>query len=106
VQLQGVDGDSVLNTYKKCLRLRREVPALQTGSLQILDGAEIDPELLVYTRKDSDQTVLVGINFSNKTASFINPTGCHQILLGVGMDPLDAVGTIEFPPFSAIILLG
>ncbi len=104
VQRQLEEDDSVLNTYKKVLQLRRDVLALQTGNLQILESTEIDPNLLVYSRNKTDQSVVVVINFSNRTTRFNNPTRCHRTLLRVGIDPPEETETIHLPPFSAIIL--
>jgi oligo-1,6-glucosidase/alpha-glucosidase len=104
VQAQEMDDESVLNTYKAVLRLRQGVSALRTGILQILDGTDIDPDLLVYTRTDGDQTVLVVINFANRPLNFINPTPCHRILLTVGVEQPDELSSMKIPPLSAIIL--
>jgi glycosidase len=104
VQTQKKEDESVLNTYKKILKLRQEVSALRTGSLQILDGTDTDPDLLVYTRTGSDQIVLVVINFANRTLNFINPTDCHRTLLTVNMEQPDEFDSIKIPSLSAIIL--
>lgn len=64
VERQLADPDSLLNFYKRLLRLRRQTPALQRGMFQALT---FDPRsLLAYQRQTSDQTVLVALNFSRR----------------------------------------
>jgi len=106
VWIQEQDNDSLLSIYKKMLQIRRELPALQTGVLQILEGSEIDPGLLVYTRQNPDQIVLVVINFSKRNAKLTNPTTCQQTVLTVSMDPPNNKDTFYLPPLSAILLTG
>jgi hypothetical protein len=76
------------------------------GNIKILDGAGVDPDLLVYTRNKEFQTVLVVINFSDRSISFKNSTGCHQVLLAVSMDQPQDLNTFWMPPFSAVLLAG
>jgi glycosidase len=104
VQTELSDGESILHTYRRLLRLRGEMEVLQTGSIQILEGPEIDPDLLVYQRFDGDQVVLVVINFSDRAISFQNPTSCCQSLLEVGMEIQNDSETIRMPPYAAIIV--
>jgi len=95
--------DSILNTYKRLLLLRREVAALHKGSLELLDGPEVNKNLLVYKRVAESETVLVVINFSKKRILFRNPTTCDRILLAVGMDQSQSLGDVQLPPFSGIL---
>lgn len=63
VEDQLADPDSLLHTFCKLIRLRREVPALRNGMLIPLI---YDPRsLLAYLRKTKDQTILVVLNFRN-----------------------------------------
>ena len=63
VELQEVDPSSLLNFYKKLLRLRKTNSALQRGSFQFLTK---NPRfILVYQRKSEEETFLILLNFSN-----------------------------------------
>ena len=64
VQVQLEDPQSMLNLYRKLLRLRRSSPALRTGSYRPV--AEALEDSYVYYRTHGDQTVLVALNFSGK----------------------------------------
>lgn len=104
VQRQQMDPASTLNTYKKLLTLRDQFEVLQTGSLQLLEGEEIDKDLLVYKRQMKGETVLVVINWGRKARELRNMTDCDQVLLTVGMEPLKNRVIIELPPLSGIVL--
>jgi oligo-1,6-glucosidase/alpha-glucosidase len=104
VQTQRSDDESILNTYRRLLRLRGMMEVLQTGAIQILEDPEIDPDLLVYQRGCDDDCVLVVINFSDRAITFRNRTSCHRTLLEVGMAIQKESETFRMPPYAAIIL--
>ncbi|MBV9342566.1 MAG: DUF3459 domain-containing protein, partial [Acidobacteria bacterium] len=58
------DPDSILNFYKKVIRLRRELPALQKGSYVAVNRD--DQKVLAYLRQDDavHSTVLIALNMS------------------------------------------
>lgn len=61
VAAQQGEPDSLLETYRQLIRLRRELPALQHGLFMPL---VYEPSaILAYLRKTNDQTVLVALNF-------------------------------------------
>ncbi|MEW5988990.1 MAG: alpha-glucosidase [Chloroflexota bacterium] len=63
---QAADPDSLLNTYRRLLRLRQETPALVTGDYTPL--CEEAEEYLIYLRHSpaDNQTCLVALNFSDR----------------------------------------
>jgi len=64
VQEQEEQPDSLLNFYRKMLRVRKETPALVEGEYQALH--ERNKDILAFLRKTEKQTVLVLLNFSEK----------------------------------------
>ncbi len=64
VQAQLQQPRSVLNLYRKLLKLRRTSPALREGSYRPAAGAPDDS--YVYYRTHGDQTLLVALNFGAK----------------------------------------
>jgi alpha-glucosidase len=64
VQVQLEDPQSMVNLYRKLLRLRRSSPALRTGSYR--PTAEAPEDSYIYYRTHGDQTVLVALNFGGK----------------------------------------
>ena len=64
VEAQSGDPKSLLNFYRKLLKLRKETPALHRGSFLSLN---FDPRrVLGYLRQYGDQTVLVALNFGKR----------------------------------------
>ena len=77
VDIEQNDPDSLLNCYKRFLKARKETPALNSGSIEILDLKSIPKYILSYVRtslvKGSEQKAFIFLNFGKKNASFKNP---------------------------------
>ncbi len=73
---------SVLNYFRKTVRLRKSNPVLVYGKYTLLDKE--NPDVYAYTREAAGKKILVLLNFSHKAATAktgIN-TGAAKILLG------------------------
>jgi alpha-glucosidase len=71
VEAESKDPDSILNTYKRLLVLRKTEPALRDG-FQISIGD--DPDVFAYLRKTDTEAVIVMLNMSAKQKTFaFNP---------------------------------
>ncbi len=69
-QLQ--DKNSLLQTYKSLLAIRKQYPVLKDGTMKFIDNEELPEDVLGYIRANSEQTVTVYLNFSNKDKIFNN----------------------------------
>ena len=65
VDQQQTNADSLLHFYKHLLHWRRTVPALVTGTMQLLP---VHPQVLAYVREHGGQGVLCVFNFSDQAA--------------------------------------
>lgn len=63
VEFQSVNPDSLLNHYRKLIRLRKDHAALRCGSLKMLDS---HPDVLAYMREGKSENLAVCLNFSNE----------------------------------------
>jgi glycosidase len=64
VQTQQSDPASLLNWYRQLIKLRRDLPSLQSG---IFQPVTYEPrQLLAYLRQTDDQSVLVILNFGHR----------------------------------------
>jgi alpha-glucosidase len=64
VRTQLREPGSLLNFYRKLLKIRKETPALQRGSFMAIT---FEPRRVMgYLRQDGDQTVLVALNFGKR----------------------------------------
>ena len=103
VVAQNKDPKSILNHFRKMVKLRKDNPVLVYGQYQILQ--ESHSEIYAYTRTLDEQQVLVLLNFSKKQASItLEETTNTGTLLINNYDRLDArEGQITLQPYQAII---
>ena len=108
VGTESKDPNSIFNTYKKLLALRKTNAALRDGTQE--DINETDPNVYAFLRRAGDKTVLVALNMSRKpqTVSFdwTNHTvrgSKLNLLYGSGVKGPDNVQTVELAPFGAMV---
>jgi len=97
------DEDSLLNTYRALLRLRRDNLTLQTGNLELIHEAGMDESILAYKRSTKDQTLLILLNFGEKTVR-LDPTDHQKVIFSVGIPPSSVKPISQLPPYAGIIL--
>ncbi|TFG18565.1 MAG: hypothetical protein EU530_08955, partial [Promethearchaeota archaeon] len=77
VRIQSENTDSLLNCYKRFLKLRKETPALNSGNLVLINSSEIPSSVLSYIRSYSfeseKQIAIIYLNMSKETVEFKNP---------------------------------
>ena len=111
VEAERRDPQSILNFYKRVIRLRREFPALQEGDYVAVNRD--DRNVLAYLRKRSpEDAVLVALNMSNqpqkvafKLAGFGIAGKQLEILLGAPQQASSRISLDEvtLPPFGVVI---
>jgi alpha-glucosidase len=84
VDAQDADEASVLAQYRHVLAFRKEHPALIGGSIAFLDAGS---DILAYTRKSDEETLLCVFNFSPEAANWPLPEAIGRI------HPLDLAGS-------------
>jgi alpha-glucosidase len=102
------DANSILNTYKALIELRRTNPALRDGSYVPLNPA--DKKVLSYARRSGDSTVVVALNMSAEPQS-VNikvPSGVSEggsILFATNQTAGKAVNfaSLALEPFGSVI---
>jgi alpha-glucosidase len=91
VAAQETDATSPLSLFRRLLKLRREHPALATGSIHIVDT--VDDDVLAYVREDNAERILVVIHLGS-TALVLDLDeigGEGQVLCSTGMGPIGPV---------------
>ncbi|OPJ56251.1 glycoside hydrolase family 13 protein [Alkalithermobacter paradoxus] len=68
VEKQQKDSKSILNFYKKMIRLRKENEVLVYGKYDLI--LEKDPQIYAYTRSLDDKKIIVICNLSDKEANY------------------------------------
>ena len=109
VQVESQDPDSIFNTYKRLLALRRSEPALRDGSYEAVD--ETNEHVFSYLRKSGGETIVVALNMSGqaRTVSFKAVGAKADVLyrspLGKGGTALETVslGRVVLEPFGFVV---
>ena len=65
---QEKDANSTLNYFRKMVALRKSSPALIYGAYKLYDAA--DTKIYSYTRTESNEKLLVVMNFSNDMVDY------------------------------------
>ena len=108
VEHEEKDFNSLLSCYKRLLKLRRTMPALQSGSITINEIPRFKEELLVYSRKNDaefKQVVEVWLNFSNKQIHYHENLSSYELKFSTNGDT-DSINDsgIRLEPYQGIIL--
>ena len=108
VETESRDPNSILNTYKLLLALRKTNFALRDGSQEDIDND--DPSVYAFLRRTGDSTVLVALNMSAKPRTVSLDWANHGIhgsrldsLYASGEIKLDNFDSIELAPFAALV---
>ena len=101
---QEADPASILNFYRRLLRVRRASPALSGGEYEAIDT---DNDVVAFWRRSADpaQQCLVALSFSATQQTLAIGTGEGQTLfrLGGADDATIDLRSIELPPFDVLI---
>ena len=73
VKAQETDENSVLNFYRKAIKLRRELSAVKEGRYK--EYGKFSSKVYTYVREDEKQKILVVCSFSEKNVKFNAPKG-------------------------------
>jgi len=71
VAMESEDEDSVLNTYRRLLRLRRATPALQRGDQELV--AQANADALTYLRREGGSAAFVALSFAPRPVRVLLP---------------------------------
>lgn len=102
--------DSLLNCYKRFLKARQKTPALNSGSIEILELKAAPKDILSYVRtaliKGTEQKAYVFLNFGKKTIIFRSPVKDAKFMVStsVNSSPIQE-RNIVLDPQEGIVLL-
>jgi len=101
VHAEEKDPNSILNYFKKMVRLRKTTPALIYGRYELLDKE--NPSVYCYTREWNGKKILVLLNFKAQAAKANTGLDLNKarILIGNYTNP-SLTGTLR--PYEAVVL--
>jgi glycosidase len=100
-RVQNADPESLLNTYKSLLQIRKSSKPLQEGALHLLENTG---QILAYIRKSGKDQVLVLLNFGSTEFNFNNQSNCRQEIFKIGELSVTNLEHIKLGPFAGAIL--
>jgi alpha-glucosidase len=108
VEAESKDPDSIFNTYKRLLALRKTEQALRDGSQESIN--EDDPDVFAFLRKSGNRAVLVALNMSDKPRTVKFDWASHGVQ-GMRLTSLyaspelsgDNTNVVTLAPFAAMV---
>jgi glycosidase len=82
VQAQLRDEDSILNFYKKIIRIRKDIPALLFGTYTLL--MEESENIYAYTREYEGEVYLIACNLSEEKSDLEVPYPLSESKIVIG----------------------
>jgi oligo-1,6-glucosidase len=105
VEVQDNDPNSVLNYFRKMVKMRKQLPELIYGKYELLD--ESNEKIYAYTRTWNAKKVLVLLNFSSSRPKFIIP-GDSGNALNVLMNNVNTIrvknNSVTMEPWQALVI--
>lgn len=97
------DSSSLWHCFRQLLHVRQEHPALQTGTLQVLDG--LPKDVLGYERMQDGEKLTVLLNFSEKGQQVQLPNRNFRVLFSSNRITSAKSGPIMLQGLSSVVLL-
>ena len=105
VAAQDKDPNSVLNYFRRMIKLRKQLPELVYGKYELLD--KTNEKIYAYTRTLDKKKVLVVLNFSTTNTTFDIPKNIGtpgQILINNLKEITLQERAIKLQPYQAVVL--
>lgn len=93
VARQSAEPDSVLSFYRRLIELRRRLPVLGKGTLELLEAGDAD--VLAYIRRLGDDAALVLLNFGARSTTVDLPAPAAGRAWRIALSTHDRAGTTE-----------
>ncbi|MGB9179326.1 MAG: alpha-glucosidase [Pyrinomonadaceae bacterium] len=104
VEKANADADSILNFYKRAIRLRRQSSALLDGDYTSIGN---DPHIFAYRRLARQQMMIVALNMSGEERKLkLNQAGyVREVLSNIRKDERAIEGDeVNLAPYEAVVL--
>ena len=103
VAMQEQDKDSILNFYRKVIKLRKELSCVRYGTYKEYNKSS--SKLYVYTREDENQKILVVCSYSDSLTEFEAPDGFDIRKAELILNNYDSMATSVLKPYETRVYL-
>jgi glycosidase len=107
LSIQQADDNSLYSTYAKFIRLRNTYPALAEGALSVYEWANLNPQLMIYSRQITEQRMMIIHNLGVEETIYILPEKVSRLVLshnGAIMKENDGAQYVQMPSMSSAVL--
>lgn len=106
VEAQSRDPASILQCYRRLLQLRKNHPALNSGTLSLLPENDLPSQMLGFRRQHEDETIDVLLHFDDATRTIVLDDKPTQVLGSTYAETnLVRDKRITLRPFEGVLLL-
>ena len=103
VAMQEQDADSILNFYRKVIKLRKELSCVRHGSYTEYNKSS--SKLYVYTREDDKQKILVVCSYSEAMEEFKAPADFDLSKAEIILNNYDGTATSVLKPYETRVYI-
>jgi oligo-1,6-glucosidase/alpha-glucosidase len=108
VKKEEKDVGSLLNCYKKLLKVRKQNSALQIGDFELINLRRLNKNILAYKRIQETLVFYIYLNFSNKELLVKSPTPAPKLLFSTlsnrkALNSEAYNGNIKLTPLEGVI---
>lgn len=103
VAMQEQDKDSILNFYRKAIKLRKELSCVKYGNY--IEYNKSSSKLYVYTREDDKQKILVVCSYSEGMEEIKAPAGFDLDKAELILNNYDSMATSVLKPYETRVYL-
>lgn len=108
VEEQQEDAGSILNYYKRAIRLRENNPEILRGDVEVIEGLDKDITAVTKTYEDSTIIILMNISSEEKQVVLRKDIFTYEDISGAltttSIQPVLSEETITLPPHAIVIL--
>jgi len=86
VKNENDDPNSLLNFYKRLLKIRRDYIALQDGKFEFMDLGKINEKCMAYKRIHESQLLFIYLNFTDKSIDLPYPKQESKLIFSTNLN--------------------
>ncbi|MCX6197609.1 MAG: alpha-amylase family glycosyl hydrolase [Bacteroidetes bacterium] len=98
------DETSLLKVVQQVLKIRKEMPAIHSGTLELMRQGNLPSNVLAYKRKMEGEEVLVVLNFSKAEKEIALSEKFSNVLFSSSANEKFAEGKIHLSAYGTVIL--
>ena len=97
------DENSLLKLVQQVLKIRKEMPAINSGTLELISKGEFPKGIFAYRRKHENEEVMVLLNFCKQKKEFVL-SGDWKNIFSINKSDILMNGKICLDTYGAVIL--